>query len=115
MLSQNANFGVPKVNFLLYLFNQAETSPGTHPYPPIVRVGGTHGTIARAWFNLRRGDLGFGGSARERDRARERDSSFEKRRWRLSGRELYLGSFYCEKGPRGGRFWAMFVFFLGFM
>jgi hypothetical protein len=51
--------------------NEAEASPGTHPYPPIVRAGGAHGTIARAGSRPRRGDLGFRRKPGERDRARE--------------------------------------------
>ena len=58
-------------SFLGYLSNEAESSPGTHPYPPIARVGGTHGTIARARSVLRSGDLGFGVTPRERDIARD--------------------------------------------
>ena len=46
-------------SFLGYLSNEAESRPGTHPYPPIARVGGTHGTIARARSVLRSGDLGY--------------------------------------------------------
>ena len=58
-------------SFLGYLSNEAESSPGTHPYPPIARVGGTHGTIPRARSVLRSGDLGFGVTPRERDIARD--------------------------------------------
>ena len=45
--------------FLLYLSTEAVPRPGTYPYPPIVGVGGAHGTIARARSTLRRGDLGL--------------------------------------------------------
>ncbi len=57
--------------FLVYESNERAASPGTHPYPPIVRVGGAHGTIARARGTLRRCDLGFGAVIHERDRARQ--------------------------------------------
>ena len=58
---------------------EARASFGTYPYPPIVWVGGAHGTIARARSGLRSGDLGFGGTPRERDRARELEILLSKK------------------------------------
>ena len=47
-----------KLCFYIYLSNEAEASPGSYPYPHIVRAGGAYGTIARARSCLRSGDLG---------------------------------------------------------
>ena len=73
MAGQNQKNQTKISSFLSQLFKEAELSPGTHPYPPIVRVGGTHGTIARARSVRRSGDLGFGPKPRKRDIARERE------------------------------------------